>query len=112
MFNKVQLNELWEKAEEIVCHKKWNELPWDDAWSGKYPIDPIRNEVDLEFDALRKKAERMIKHGPSINDYETLEDQVRTISLEFCETFDLYQAKPRLNQLIYNNFSSKMAWPV
>jgi hypothetical protein len=81
------LAELRRIAIDLVEHKKWDELPWGQAWGGKYPDSPTEAEIEAELNILKPKAVRMMRQGAGEEDYCTIEEHRRTISLEFSDVF-------------------------
>ena len=92
MFSKLQTSELREMAISITDSRKWDELPWCDAWNGTYPIRPSDSEVEREFSLLQKKATRIIGGGTLESEYLTMDEHCRMIYLESAQTFSLYRA--------------------
>lgn len=84
-FTNEQKAELKSAATWLVRSRKWRELSWDAAWSGVYPETPSELEIDEEYEILVAKALRIIEYGLSASETKNLEEQARTIALEFCE---------------------------
>ena len=90
-FTQPQREELAEIARTLVISRQWDELLWDEAWSGKHPGEPTEEEIRGEYDVLVAKAARIIAHGPSDGDYSTAQEAARMMLLETCRTLNIYE---------------------
>jgi hypothetical protein len=90
MFNEIQRSEIRCLAKEIVASENWNDLPWNDAWNGAYPIRPSNEEIEHEARELEIKAGRIISEGSLIHEYGDVKEHIRMISLESAKSFNIY----------------------
>lgn len=88
-FNPEQLSELREIAFRLIRDRKWDELSWEHALSGFYPIRPTTAEVEQETNLLVSKASRILQFGFSDQDYLSTEEHTRIIYLESCSFIKL-----------------------
>ena len=93
MFNDNQKSEIRHLAEEILVSRKWDALPWSDAWAGVYPVCPSNEEIEREAQALEIKATRIISGGPIQQEYGDLAEHIRMISLESARSFNIYHKR-------------------
>jgi hypothetical protein len=95
-FTLAQQEELRQKALDLITQRKWDTLPWEDAWSGKYPDPPLEAEIEHEFLILCEKAARILDSGLSESECGNLQERLRLIALEYCETFNIYGFRENL----------------
>jgi hypothetical protein len=87
IFNTTQLAEIEGMAGSIVQSRHWDDLPWEAAWNGSYPLKPSENEIAAEMRVLIAQASRIMSSGLEIN---SIEEHIRLLHLENAESFRLY----------------------
>lgn len=92
LLDRYQLGELRNIAESLVESLAWDQLPWDDAWAGKYP-ERSAQQVDAELAVLTAKVERIIRTGQFEGEYSSMQEHLRMIHLEGCATIDLFGSR-------------------
>jgi len=93
MFTDIQKAEIRDIARELIQDRKWEELPWKDAWNGAYAIRPTKYEIEVEATILEEKAIKIITEDLSGEPYPYVKDLIRVMSLESAKTFNLYEHK-------------------
>jgi hypothetical protein len=91
IFNDAQKAEIREMAQTILSQEKWDSLPWDEAWSGAYPVRAYDHEIEFEAKRLEEKALRIISGGSLEHEYSTQKEHIRMICLEHAESFSIYE---------------------
>ncbi len=90
-FTQQQLAEIKQQAIIRVRANNLEKLSWDAAWSGCYPEEPTEQQIELEYEALKAKAFRILSGQVDISDeYPNMSEHLRMIALEDCKTFNIW----------------------
>jgi hypothetical protein len=81
-FNETQLTEIKEMAVRLVKARHLDNLPWEDAWNGTYPLRPSESEIAAEIAQL-------IEIASGARGYTT-EEYLRVLHLESAESFSMF----------------------
>jgi len=87
------MNELRCVARSILESIGWNELSWDDAWSGKYPKEITAEDENKEIEALLNKYQRIIDLGITDKEFASVNEHIRFLALESCSFLNVWQIK-------------------
>lgn len=90
MLENYQIDQLRKVAESLTEARAWDQLPWDDAWAGKYPKQRTEQQVNAELRILIAKVERIMRTGRIEEEYSSIQEQQRMIHLENCTAISLF----------------------
>ena len=85
------MGELRQEARSVLESKRWNELTWDDAWSGKYPKEITTEDEGEEIDNLLGKYQRIINQGIIDEEFVDVNEHRRFLALESCSFLNVWQ---------------------
>lgn len=85
------MGELRQEARSVLESKRWNELTWDDAWSGKYPKEITTEDEGEEIDNLLGKYQRIINQGITDEELVDVNEHRRFLALESCSFLNVWQ---------------------
>lgn len=85
------MGELRQEARSVLESKRWNELTWDDAWSGKYPKEITTEDEGEEIDNLLGKYQRIINQGITDEEFVDVNEHRRFLALESCSFLNVWQ---------------------
>lgn len=93
LLTKENMDELRQAARSVLESKGWNELSWDDAWSGKYPKEITAEDENKEIENLLRKYLRIIDQGITNEEFVDSDEHIRFLVLERCSFLDVWQTK-------------------
>lgn len=90
MLNQDQLNEIREIATFIIKQRLWDNLPWDYASDGAFPLKPTSQEIEDEFNILKIKVSRILESNSIDREYDNKIEHLRMLFLENASTFNVF----------------------
>ena len=67
-----------EAAYKISIQDSWDELSWEDAWSGKYPEEPSGRQIEDQYQFLEKIALN-VRNGSDDDNGDNSKEVIRMI---------------------------------